>query len=137
MEPTLTPHRNDERAVRGSRHQGPLEPGRASVVTGAAWMVGLSLLLFFLPIINGLVGGFVGGMKVGGVKRALTAAVLPALIVAVGLWILLAILDMPIFGLVAGVAIGMWVLLSDLGLFIGAAIGGAVGTPHHRRRVVA
>lgn len=113
------------------------QPKKTSVVMGSVWMVLLSLVLFFLPVVNGLIGGFVGGMKVGGVKRALTAALLPALIVAVGLWILLALLELPIFGFVAGVAVGIWVLLSDVGLFIGAALGGAVGNTSHQRRAIA
>lgn len=131
---TRDPHRP---VVTGEPLSKTVEPKRSSVVVGAAWMVFLSLLLFFLPIVNGLVGGFVGGMKVGNVKRALSAAVLPALIVAIGLWILLAVLDLPIFGFVAGVAVGLWVLLSDLGLFVGAAFGGAMGQASHHRRVVA
>lgn len=111
-------------------------PKKSSVFAGSVWMVVLSLLLFFLPVINGLIGGFVGGMKVGGVKRALTAALLPALLVAIGLWVLLAILDLPIFGLVAGVAVGIWVILADVGLFIGAAMGGAIGSSSHQRRAI-
>ncbi len=99
---------------------------RKSIVIGSLWMVGLSLLLFFLPLINGFVGGLVGGYKVGGVGRALMAAILPAIVVAAGLWILLAVLDAPLIGLVAGATLGLLVLLSDLGLFLGAGIGGAM-----------
>lgn len=99
---------------------------RKNIVTGSLWMVGLSILLFFVPGINGLVGGFVGGYKVGGVQRALLAAVLPALVVAAGLWALMAVMDLGVLGLFAGLAIGGVILFSDIGLFIGAAIGGAV-----------
>jgi len=99
---------------------------RKSIVTGSLWMVGLSVLLFFVPGINGLVGGFVGGYKVGGVQRALLAAVLPALVVAACIWGLMALLDLGVLGLFAGATIGGIILFSDIGLFIGAAIGGAV-----------
>lgn len=99
---------------------------RTSLVEGALWMVGISLALFFLPAINGLIGGFVGGYKVGSVGRALAAAVLPAVFVAVGLWILLALLGLPFVGLFTGMAIAGLVVLADVGLFLGAAIGGAV-----------
>lgn len=97
-----------------------------SVFVGALWMVVISLALFFLPLINGLIGGIVGGYKVGTIGRALTAAVLPALVVAVGLWIIFVGFDAPIFGIVAGLAAGLLILLSDVGLFIGAAIGAAL-----------
>ena len=60
------------------------------MVAGAVWMVVLSLALFFVPGLNGLIAGLVGGYLVGSLGRALAAAVLPALLVAVGLWLLLA-----------------------------------------------
>lgn len=111
------------------RHGSELKPVREDegrILVPALWMVGISLVLFFLPVINGLIGGFVGGIKAGSVKHALIAAVLPAVAVAVGLWILLSLLSMPIIGLFAGTTVGIWILLSDIGLFIGAAIGGAM-----------
>jgi len=97
-----------------------------SVWTGALLMVVISLLLFWVPVVNGLIGGLVGGWKVGSVGRALTAAVLPAVVVAVGLWVIIAVIDAPLLGFVAGVALGLWILFSDLGLFLGAAAGGAI-----------
>src|SRR5690606_7493860 len=102
---------------------------RSSVVIGAVWMVLVSLALFFLPVINGFVGGIVGGYKVGSVKRALIAAILPAIAVAVGLWLLLIAFELPLLGFLASLAVGLIILLADVGLFIGAAIGGAIGTP--------
>jgi hypothetical protein len=110
---------------------------RSSVWVGAAWMVLVSLLLFFLPLVNGLIGGFVGGYKVGGVTRALGAALLPAAVVAAGLWLLLAVLGLPVLGGAAGLALGLLVLFADVGLFAGAAIGGAVGLRADRSRVPA
>jgi hypothetical protein len=100
---------------------------RSSVVVGALWMVFLSLVLFFLPLLNGLIAGVVGGYKVGGVGRALVAAILPGVVVGAGLWIIFALFEAPVWGLVAGAAVSILILLSDLGLFIGAAIGGAIG----------
>ncbi len=89
-------------------------------------MVFLSLALFFVPLVNGLIAGAVGGYKVGGVGRALVAAILPAVVVAGGLWIAFAFLDAPIWGFLAGTAVGLIILLADVGLFIGAVIGGAL-----------
>lgn len=96
----------------------------STVVVGSLWMVGITLLLFFLPLVNGLVGGLVGGYKVGSPGRALIASILPGLAVAVGLWLLLAAFDLPIVGLFAGLAGGIAVLLSEVGLLVGALGGG-------------
>jgi hypothetical protein len=93
-------------------------------------MIGISMLLFFLPAINGLIGGAVGGYKAGSATRGLGAAILPAIISGLGIWVLLAILDAPVLGFLAGMAFGLWALVSSIGLLIGAAIGGAV-SPHH------
>lgn len=106
---------------------GHLAPrDRSSVVVGSLWMIGVSLLLFFLPLINGVIGGLIGGYKVGGVKRALVAAILPAVVVALGLWVIFFILDAPVWGFLAGVTGALLVVLADVGIFIGAAIGGAM-----------
>jgi hypothetical protein len=102
---------------------------KANVVTGAVWMIGISLVLFFLPVINGLIGGFVGGYKVGTPGRAVGAAILPAIVVALGLWLLLIVLGLPLVGFIAGTTVGILILLSDIGMFVGALIGGAV-SPH-------
>lgn len=110
---------------------------RSSVVGGTLWMIGITLVLFWLPAINGLIGGLVGGYKVGSVGRALTAAVLPAIVVALGLWILLAVLDLGVLGFFAGAAAGLMILLADVGLFIGAAIGGAMRSSSSNRRLTA
>jgi hypothetical protein len=99
---------------------------QSSVVAGSLWMIGLTLALFFLPLVNGLVGGFVGGYKVGGVGRALIAALLPAIVVAVALWIVFAVFDAPVWGVVAGLTGAILILLADVGIFIGAVIGGAL-----------
>lgn len=89
-------------------------------------MVVITLLLFFAPGVNGLIGGAVGGYKVGGVGRSLAAAVLPAIVAALGLWLLLWVADLPVLGFFAGLAGALWIVFADLGMFIGAAIGGAL-----------
>lgn len=99
---------------------------RSSILAGSFWMVAISLVLFFLPLINGLIGGLVGGYKVGGVGRALVAAIVPAAIVALGLWLLFALANAPFWGMVAGLTGATLVALADVGIFVGAAIGGAL-----------
>lgn len=97
-----------------------------SLIVCSLWMVGISLLLFFLPAINGLIGGGVGGYKAGSVGRGLTAAVLPAIIVGAAIWVLLAMFNAPVLGFISGLAVGIWALISSIGLLIGALIGGAM-----------
>jgi hypothetical protein len=106
---------------------------RSNVFAGAAWMVIITLLLFFLPAVNGLIGGMVGGYKVGSVSRALFAALLPALVTGVALWVIFIPLGVPVVGLLAGTALGMVIALSELSLFVGAAIGGYFGGRSTRR----
>ena len=101
-------------------------PRASNLFSASAWMVGITLALFFVPLINGLIGGFVGGYKVGTPGRAMGAAVLPAVIASGGLWLLMISLDLPVIGFVAGLAVGILILLADLGIFVGALIGGFV-----------
>lgn len=90
-------------------------------------MIAISLALFFLPAINGLVAGAVGGYKVGGVRRALLAALIPAAVLAVIVWFVFIAFDLALLGAFAGVAVGVVVAVADLGLFVGAAAGGYFG----------
>jgi hypothetical protein len=96
-----------------------------SIVVSSIWMVAISMVLFFLPAINGLIGGAVGGYKAGSAGRGLAAGVLPAIVVGLLLWIIFAMFDAPIIGFLGGVAVGLWALLSSAGLLLGALIGGA------------
>lgn len=98
----------------------------SSIIASSFWMIVISLVLFFLPAINGLIGGAVGGYKAGSAGRGLTAAVLPAIVVGLGLWGIFAIFDAPVIGFLGGLAVGIWALISSIGLLIGAAVGGAV-----------
>ncbi|RZA25518.1 MAG: hypothetical protein EOP10_06625 [Proteobacteria bacterium] len=103
-----------------------VSPKATNVVSASLWMVGITLVLFFLPLVNGLIGGFVGGYKVGSPGRALGAAVLPAVVATGGLWAILSSFDHAVLGFFAGLAVGVLVLLADVGIFIGAFIGGAM-----------
>lgn len=98
----------------------------SSIIASSFWMIVISLVLFFLPAINGLIGGAVGGYKAGSAGRGLTAAVLPAIVVGLGLWAIFAIFDAPVIGFLGGLAVGIWALISSIGLLIGAAVGGAI-----------
>lgn len=107
--------------------------GNASPFMAAVVMVAISLVLFFIPLINGLIGGLVGGYMTGSVRRGLIAAIIPAIAVAVGLFLLLLLFEAPIVGVFAGLAGGVLVLLADVGLFLGAALGGSLAQSGRRR----
>ena len=98
----------------------------SSIFVSSLWMIGISLLLFFVPALNGLIGGAVGGYKAGSAGRGITAAVLPSIVVGLLLWGLFVIFDAPVLGFFGGLAIGLWALISSIGLLIGAVVGGAM-----------
>lgn len=98
----------------------------SSILTSSLWMIAISLLLFFVPAVNGLVGGAVGGYKAGSASRGLVAALLPSIVVGLALWGLLATYGRPVLGFFGGLAVGLWALISSVALLIGAAIGGVL-----------
>lgn len=98
----------------------------ASILTSSVLMVVISMALFFLPAINGIAGGLVGGYKAGSAGRGIAAALLPAVLVGLLSWLLFASFHVPFLGFIGGVAIGLWALFSSAGLLLGALIGGAI-----------
>lgn len=103
---------------------------RGSIPRAMAWMLGLSVVLFWAPFLGSLIAGFVGGRKAGGVKSALFAALLPGLILFVVTVLLSTFLGwIPLIGQLVGVLVGMgaWVLgfVNIIPLLIGAILGGA------------
>lgn len=98
----------------------------SSILVSSLWMIAISLLLFFVPAVNGLVGGAVGGYKAGSASRGLVAALLPSIVVGLALWGLLASYGRPVLGFFGGLAVGLWALISSVALLIGAAIGGVL-----------
>jgi hypothetical protein len=98
-----------------------------SVFWGAFWMFLISVLLFWLPGIGGLIAGVVGGKVAGNVGNALLAALLPALVLGV-LFFLFATLITHLVAIAVLAALGGFVLgLAHAGmLLIGAIIGGII-----------
>ncbi|MBN2000016.1 hypothetical protein JW935_20855 [candidate division KSB1 bacterium] len=98
-----------------------------SVVSGMIWMLVLSLLLFWAPVIGPLLAGVVGGKKAGGVGPAIMAVFLPGILFGAVLFFLATILSgLPIIGAVAGAG-GFVLAISHVGpLLIGAIVGGVL-----------
>lgn len=96
-----------------------------TIGAGIAWMGGLSLLLFWLPLVGPFIAGYVGGRKSGSIGRALVAAVLPILLLTVLVGYLSAALSgIPLVGFLAG--FGSLILVAgNIGpMLVGAILGG-------------
>jgi hypothetical protein len=99
---------------------------RGSILAGTIWMLLISLLLFWLPLLGPLIGGIVGGKRAGGVGAALLAALLPALVLLILVVVLGTVVGLPFIGVIAGAGVFLFVL-ADVGpLLIGALIGGVL-----------
>lgn len=99
---------------------------RGSVGSATLWMVGLSILLFWIPTVGPLIAGFVGGRKAGGVGSAIVAAIIPAILVSVLLFVLGTLVELPIIGALVGAGLFFIILFEGAPLLIGAVFGGAV-----------
>jgi hypothetical protein len=99
---------------------------QGSIGSAMLWMFVISILLFWLPILGGLIAGFVGGRKAGSVGSAIVAVFLPGIIFFVVLLLLAAsLIGIPLIGIAAGAG-GLWLSVLHVGpLLIGAIIGGA------------
>lgn len=102
-----------------------MSESKGSVAAGMMWMLFLSLLLFWIPTIGPLIAGVVGGKRAGGVGSAIIAALLPSIVLAVGIGVLGATLStLPVIGVVFGLGT-MFLFIIHIGpLMVGAIIGG-------------
>ncbi len=100
---------------------------QGSIVGGIVWMLLVSILLFWLPILGVLIAGIVGGKKAGSVGSAIIAALLPLIITSIILFAVASSLSgMPIIGAIAGAGGLVLSLVNALPLLIGALIGGTM-----------
>lgn len=98
---------------------------RGSILSGTVWMIVLSILLFWLPVVGPLIAGFVGGRKSGGVGPALISSLIPA-ILAAGLLLLVGTgLGLPILGAIAGAGVFIVILIEMVPLILASIVGGA------------
>jgi hypothetical protein len=98
--------------------------GKGSILRASLWMFLLSIVLFWLPVAGPFIAGVVGGRMAGSAGRGITAALLPAAIVAVLAFIVAAIFALPVVGAVAGFGIVVVAIIQSIPLLAGAIIGG-------------
>ncbi len=100
---------------------------QGSIARGFAWMLLLSILLFWLPILGPFIAGLVGGKKSGSAGNAILAVLLPAVAIGLCLFVLSTLLTgIPLVGAVAGAG-GLILALAHVGpLLLGAIIGGLI-----------
>lgn len=100
---------------------------RGGSVGGAMlWMIGVSILVFWVPFAGPVFAGFVGGSRAGGVGPAVVAAVLPAILVAALVFVLGPVVALPAFGVLAGVGTLLVMISQSVPLVLGAALGGTL-----------
>ncbi|HLJ61269.1 MAG TPA: hypothetical protein VKZ50_16205 [bacterium] len=96
-----------------------------SIAAAIGWMLLISILLFWLPVVGPLIAGIVGGRKAGGVGAAILAVILPALCLGAALLVFgTTLTGIPLLGMLAGLGTTVLVLLHAGPLLLGAIIGG-------------
>ncbi len=103
---------------------------RGSIPNAMAWMFGLSLALFWMPVAGPLIAGFVGGRKAGSAGRAIAAALLPGAVLFVLMVVVGGLLGwIPIIGQLFAFLLGTGAkilsIVNVVPLLVGAVIGGA------------
>lgn len=106
--------------------QSDLATDKDSIAVASLIMVGLAILIGWIPVVGPAVAGYVGGRKAGSPGRGFIAGLIPAVIVGVVVGVILALFDLPVIGTVTGFAIAIWVTIEAIPLLIAAAIGGWV-----------
>jgi hypothetical protein len=98
-----------------------------SIGAGVFWIIFLSVLLGWLPVVGAFLAGFIGGRKSGGVGNAIAAVFLPGILVAGLLFYFGAgLTGIPLLGAIAGTG-GLILCLIHAGpLLLGAIIGGLI-----------
>ncbi len=99
---------------------------RGSILAGFLWMLVVSILLFWLPILGPFIAGVVGGRVAGSASNGFVAAILPTLIVAFLVVIVSTFFLLPGVGLLAGSSLVVASILHGLPLIVGALLGGAL-----------
>jgi hypothetical protein len=102
-----------------------VERQQGSILSGTLWMIGLAILLFWLPVVGPLIAGFVGGRKSGGIGSALIASIIPALLAAGLLLLIGTAVGLPLIGAIAGAGLFVVLLVETIPMMLAAIVGGA------------
>lgn len=102
-------------------------PSESRVVSGTLWMIGVSIAIYFLPVANGLIAGTIGGYRIGSPRAALMSALGAVAFTSCLLWMMFTLIPFPMMGnpITQIGAFGL-IFLTDIGLIVGAGIGGVV-----------
>jgi hypothetical protein len=103
-------------------YESPRNSG--SIFRAIMWMSLVSIILFWLPLFGPLISGCVGGWVAGSISRGVVAAILPAVIAGISLFLLATSLNLPVIGAMLGGAIIIAVVAHSSVLIMGAMIGG-------------
>lgn len=97
----------------------------SGIVSASVQMTLVSLVLFFLPLLGQIIGGYVGGKNAGSVSRGLVAAILPGIIVAAVIFGASSTLaGLPVIGALAGAGAIVLAAVYALPVIGGAVVGG-------------
>lgn len=96
------------------------------------WMIGLTLVLFWLPVIGPGIAGVVGGLKAGTTGRGIVASLIPAALAAILVILVATLFAVPWLGALLGAGIFIVIIFESAPLLVGAALGGFFA---ERRRI--
>ena len=103
-----------------------MQPRQGSILAGAGWMVLLSILLFWLPIVGPLIAGFIGGRVAGSAGNGFVAAILPAIIIGLIVFGIATFFGLPFIGVIVGTTLFILIIFHSVWVIIGGIIGGAL-----------
>ena len=87
-------------------------------------MVVVDLLLFWAPVVGPIVAGALGGWIAGSPGTAFLAAILPAILVGVLLFLAFTYLQLPVLGGLLGLGVIAYLLVSRIALILAAVVAG-------------
>ena len=87
-------------------------------------MVVVDLLLFWAPGIGPIVAGALGGWIAGSPGTAFLAAILPAILVGLVLFLVLTYFELPVVGGLLGLGVTAYLVVSRVALVLSAVVAG-------------
>jgi hypothetical protein len=89
-------------------------------------MILIDLLLFWAPVVGPVTAGLVGGWIAGSPGVATAAAVLPALVAGIVLFLAFTYFGLPAVGGFLGLGLTVYLVITRVLLIVAAAVGGAL-----------